>query len=244
MTDRPLRLFVPPDSVVGGQLTLHGPDAEQAYRRGARMGKTLIALDDSGWELAVHLAEARPDLCHGEVTGRALAAERRTKISLFQGLLHPSDFRRLLQQATAVGVVAFNPVIADGSVVPAPSPDGTVEGEAEWPRLVCDAAEDSGRGRRPTIGQPMLFDHAVDQATRSGTVLLLHSDGPRLEAALAGRPFSIDLFCPPPGGFSPEERTRAVARGVAVVAPSAVGADPIRPALATLDTIYAQLEEA
>jgi hypothetical protein len=88
----------------------------------------------------------------------------------------------------------------------------------------------------------MLFDHAVDQATRSGTVLLLHPDGPELEVALAGRPFSIDLFCPPPGGFSAEERVRAAARGVAVVASGAVGGDPIRPALSALDAIYGTLE--
>jgi RsmE family RNA methyltransferase len=201
-------------------------------------------MDGSGWEFTVALEEAEPAHCRGRVTGRALVHERRTKISLYHSLLHPSDFRRLLAQATAMGVVSFVPVIADGSTIPQLGPGGNVAGEAEWPRLVRDAAEVAGRGRRPTIAGPKLFDHALDQASRSGTVLLLHTEGQPLPSTTVDRPFSIDLFCPPPGGFSTEERARAVARDVPIVAlpATADGHDPIAPALATARALYAQLE--
>lgn len=244
MTLDPARLFVPPDSITANRLTLRGSDAERAYQRGARRGRTLMALDDSGWEFTVMLEEAGPDVCSGPITARALAAERRTKVSLYQGLLHPSDFRRLLSRATATGVVAFVPVIADGSVVPDLGPDGTFEGVGDWPQLVRAAAERSGRGRRPTTSLPMLFDQALVQATSGGTVILLHRDSTDLKSVLTDRPFAINVFCPPPGGFSEDERARAHARGIPIVAPPANGEDPIAPALSALAAIFFHLEEA
>jgi 16S rRNA (uracil1498-N3)-methyltransferase len=237
-----LRLFVPPSSLADGRLTLHGAEAERLAARGVRPGQTVVALDDSGWEYTVALDSVSAALCAGAVTGRQLVNERRTKVSLYQGLLHPSDFRRLIVRATELGVVAFIPVIADGSVVPMLDPAGQPEGEEEWPRLARDAAEACGRGRRPTVGQTMLLDHALDEASRQGTVLLPALGGVALDSALAERPFSLALFCPPPGGFTTEEVARARGRGVTVVQPPAPGPDPIQPAVGLLEVLYGRLE--
>lgn len=237
-----LRLFVPPQSVTGGQLVLVGEDAARVAVRGLRRGDTLVALDNSGWEIAVELDHATPESCHGRVVGRALANDRRTKVSLYQGLLHPSDFRRLLAQATASGVVAFVPLITDGSVLPVLDASGQAEGEDEWPGIVRDAAEASGRGRRPTIGAPMLFDHALDEASRAATVLLVDPSGEPPAGVLAQRPFSIDVFCPPPGGFTPNERERAAARRVPIVQAPTASQDPIQPALSVIAAVYRELE--
>jgi 16S rRNA (uracil1498-N3)-methyltransferase len=242
VTGQTLRLFVAPDSLGAGELTLRGADAERAYQRGARSGGTMIALDNSGWEITVRLDEARPELCHGRTMGRSLAKECRTKIRLFHGLLHPSDFRRLLTQATTMGVVAFVPLITDRSVVPAVAADGAVEGAADWPRLIRDAAEAAGRGRRPLVSSPTLFDPALDQARGSGASLLLQPGASAADAVLTARPFSIDIFCPPPGGFSIEERSRAAGRALVPVDPLRGGEDPIQPALAIVRQIYALLE--
>jgi 16S rRNA (uracil1498-N3)-methyltransferase len=241
-----LRLFVPPGSCDGGRLELTGEDAERAYLRGARAGEGLVALDDSGWELTVQLEEVGPARCRGTVVGRRLADERRTKISVYQGLLHPSDFRRLLARATALGVVSFVPLMTDGSMLPSLDASGEPEGEAEWPRLVRDAAESAGRGRCPGVGQTMLFDHALDGAMRAGTTFVLHPTGVSLAEATADRPFAISLFCPPPGGFSDEERARAAVRGDAVtfLRPPTGGADPVQPTLAVIEALYAALEPA
>ena len=148
VTERELRVFVPPGSCDEGWLTLVGNEADRLYLRGARSGDRLAVLDDSGWEIAVVVEHATPESISGKVVERQLASERRTKISLYQGLLHPSDFRRLLAGATGLGVVAFVPVITDHSVIPDLGDDGRTKGEGEWPRLVRDAAESSGRGRR------------------------------------------------------------------------------------------------
>lgn len=244
MSDAPLRLFVPPDSCEGGSLRLDGSEASRFASRGARLGDTIVVLDDSGWALTVELDEVSATTCRGRVIGRSVAVERRTKVGLYQGLLHPSDFRRLLMRATIAGVVEFVPLVTDSSVVPALAADGRPEGEAEWPRLVRDAAEDGGRGRRPVLRQPMLFDHALDEALRRGTVIVVDPNGDPLEAHLVDRPFSIDVVCPPPAGFTGLERARARALGVAIARAPVVGFDPILPALSTIEAIYGALEPA
>lgn len=238
----PLRLFVPPEAFAGGHLALDGTEATRAYQHGVRAGTALIALDDSGWEMTVVVEEATADHCRGVITGRSVADEKRTKVSVYQGLLHPSDFRRLLTAATAMGVVSFIPTITDESEIPAFEDGDLSTGDLTWHSLVRDTAEASGRGRRPTIGTPLLFDHALDEAARAGLALLVDPRGGSLLAALSARPFAVAIFCPPPAGFTPDEVRRAEARHVAMVAAPVHYPDPIRPALGVIEAIYAFLE--
>jgi 16S rRNA (uracil1498-N3)-methyltransferase len=237
------RLFVDPAGLDGANLRLEGPDAARIYKLGLRAGDPLTVLDDSGWELDVVLDSASREACTGFVVGRRLARERRSKVSLYQALLHPSDFRRILVSATALGVVAFTPVIADGSVVPMLDASGRPEGEVEWPRLIREAAEAAGRGRQPEMRPLTLFDQALGEAGRAGLPLLCHPSGLALEKALAERPFSIELFLPPPGGFNEEELSRARARGARLVAAPVAGPDPSEQARAVLERIYGLVEE-
>lgn len=242
MTPPLVRLFVPPDSLTGGRLALGRVDAERLSGRGVRVGQEVAVLDDSGWEFTVRVDVLGPDGADGTVIGKRLAAERRTKVSLYQALMHPSDFRRLLTRATELGVVAFVPVIADGSVVPVLDARGGPAGGDEWPLLVRDAAEASGRGRCPTVAPLTLLDHAVDDAARQGKVILAAPEGISVDEALAERPFGLTLVCPPPGGFTAEELARARARGVAIVKVPVAGRDPVQPALGLLEAVYARLE--
>ncbi len=75
-----------------------------------------------------------------------------------------------------------------------------------------------------------------------GRWLMFGPEGQALDEVLADRPFSLSVFCPPPGGFTAEESARARARAVALVAQPITGPDPILPALGLLAAIYQQLE--
>lgn len=245
MTERPpLRLFVAPGSVAANRVVLAPEDARRLHGRGGRAGDTVVLLDESGWELSVTLDRAAPDAASGVVVGRRLGTERRTKVSLYQGLLHPSDFRRLLHAATRGGVVAIAPVVTEASPIAAlqalrASPDAAV---AEWASVVRTAAEDGGRARRPALSAPMLLDHAFDDAARWGNVVVLGPGGTDFVRALRHRPFSIGLFCPPQAGFTASELGHARSRGALVVAASG-GGDPVRLVTAALRAIYASTED-
>jgi RsmE family RNA methyltransferase len=243
LSDTPrIHLFVSDGAVRGQQMALQGAEAARAFQKGLRSGMAFTALDGMGWALDVDVVEAGPSLCYGRVTGRRLAAERRSKVTAYQAMIHPSDFRRFLGLATGLGVVAFQPVIADGSVLPRLDAEGRPEGEAEWPLLIRDAAEAAGRGQLPQVELPMLLDAAFDQAHGAGARLILDASGQPLEAVLVNRPFSLACFLPPPGGFTAAELQRAVAQGLLRVAPPETSRDPIQPAVTLLRRIYELLE--
>lgn len=239
----PPRVFAAPGSCRGRRLKLEPADAARLLARGLGPGDRACVLDNSGWEQLVALEALGPEGGEGRILERRLAREPRSKLSLFLGLLHPADFRRILEPATRLGVVAFLPVITDASMLPAPG--GLDDDATLWADLVRDAAEASGRGRLPDIGAPILFDHALEQTAHHGTVLMVDPAGEALDSALAERPFSIAVFFPPPAGFAAEERLRARARGIALVAPPGpprTGGDPVQAILACLEAIYALLE--
>lgn len=211
--------------------------------RGARPGAELIALDNSGWEIVVRLETCQPELCSGVVIARRLAAEPRTKIAVYQALLHPADYRRLIAEGTALGVVAFMPLISDRCVVPRLDEQGALAEAADWPLIARDAAEVHDRGRCPVIGRPVLFDQALDQVQQSGAAILLAHGGVPVRQVVSHRPFSVDLLCPPRGGFSPQEIRHAQERGVAVVeTPANCGMDPVEPTLAMVRLIRSLTE--
>jgi 16S rRNA (uracil1498-N3)-methyltransferase len=237
------RLFIAADSLRSGRLILGAEDAGRIHRLSIGPGGKFIALDNSGWAFTVQIERANPEHAEGRILARRLVDEPRTKVSLYQGMLHPSDFRRLLREATRLGAVGFIPLITQGSVLPVLGQDGLPEGEREWPRLVRDVAESSGRGFKPSVETPMLIDQALDRAAGSGIPLLVHPSGEKVEKVLESRPFSIGLFLPPPSGFTDDELARADSRGVMRVAPPEGGPNPVRPAVSLMERVYALLEE-
>jgi 16S rRNA U1498 N3-methylase RsmE len=230
--------------VSGPTLRLAASDAARAHARGARSGGVLIALDDEGWEITAELDECTPDRCLGRVIGRRVADERRTKVTLYQGLLPAGDFRRLLASATRIGVVGIAPVVTDSSPLAALPPGSESAAPVEWHDLVRDVAETTGRGRCPIVRPPMLLDRALDEAARSGAIVIVAPIGPPTPSVLVGRPFSVAVFCPSSGGFTAHELTRASARGGLMVGAGPLGPDPVRLPASVLEAVFATLEAA
>ena len=273
-----LRLFVDPQALrpVDGRISLTGQDAVRAYLSGARRGLEIVLLDGSGWETSIVLDHAERDHCTGRILERRVSAEPRIKISLYHALGDSTDVDRLVRAATAVGAVAIISLITDRSLVPMAGAGRHEDPEDLYASAARDAAERSARGRIPRLGGPILFDHALDGATRSGAALIAFGrtgarniegggesavsiaaaqgaegtvrPGERIvrsstvEAALAGRAFSVALFCPPEGGFTTEEIDRADARGAAIVPPPELTASTV-PTSADLgsSTLWATL---
>ena len=237
------RIFLKEQSFADpGRIVITGSDAVRLAALDVQVGSNIVALDGGGWEYPARIEMVSPRRCIAVMVSRRLASERRTKISVYQGMLHPSDYRRLLTEGTALGVVAFTPIIAEGSVVPMLDSTGRPEGESEFPRLVRETAEACGRGVLPQVLSPLLLDPALDLALQSATPLMIDPKGIPLSEALSSRPFSIGLFMPPDRSFSENERKQALARGATLVRPVDRSPDPTRRAVATLEEIYRVLD--
>ena len=211
------RFFVPPDWIQDNIVTLTGPQAQQISRvLRMRPGDELLVLDNSGWEIQTRLISVERDTVRGEVQRRRLAAgEPRTKISLYQAMLKSKKFEYVLQKCTELGVVEFVPLITERCVI---SDLNAAESKLNrWRWIIQEAAEQSRRGRLPSLRPPMLFSQACDQARQRGGLALIPWEEERqnslrqlLRTPPAGHekswpPLTISLFIGPEGGFSADE---------------------------------------
>lgn len=216
------RFFVTPDSIVGHTVTLLDGQAHQIARvLRLSSGDQITVLDNSGYEYVVALHEVSTRQVLGRIMERALSqSEPRTAITLYQALLKGSKFEYVLQKCTEVGVTAFVPLVcrrcvADAAKVSEPK-------LARWRDIIRESAEQSRRGRLPTLSPPMAFEEAGNAVEGLG---LLPWEG---EAPLSLRsvlrenltrqqPLKVSLLIGPEGGFDPSEVVYARSHGVAPV---------------------------
>ena len=212
------RFFISPQWLMDEGFTLPTVFARRLLALGLGVGDQVVLLNDHGWAYQVELTALAEGGAAGRVVGRSLAGgERRTKVTLYQGLMRPRPFATLLRKGTELGLVEFVPLITDRCIV-ASLDRFQEERLASWKEVIQEAAERAGRGRMPRLQPAMLFDSASDRAGRSGLSLILWQEAEaRLESVLQHRPFSIHLFAGPPAGFTDQEVDRARGYGATPV---------------------------
>jgi 16S rRNA (uracil1498-N3)-methyltransferase len=227
------RFFVEPTLLQGNTVTLSGPLAHQiAHVLRLTRGDVIILLDNSGWEHEVELTAFSRDEVTGVIRRKTLGTnEPKTRITVYQALIRPEKFAFVLQKGVEIGVVGFVPVLCDRSVIGSLK-DIDAKKIERWEAIIREAAEQSGRAKLPRIGTPLLFPDAVSKV--AGVSLL--ADPVAAETDLASllrelaapkrqpyqrtpppRPYTVNLFIGPEGGFSPEERSLAAAAGLRTV---------------------------
>ena len=213
------RFFVAPDAVHDGQVRFSRDQARQmtaVLRLSA--GSSVVALDNSGWQYLVTLDSVSGVEAVGTVRTRTLvSSEPRTKITLYVGLIRAPRLEVVLQKCTELGVAAFVPVLAQRCVVQQSDELSPAKLE-RWQRIVVEAAEQSGRGKLPVIMPALTFNHACEHARGLSLMLWEGEREQSLREALEkSRPFSLNVFVGPEGGFADEEAVRARQAGVQLV---------------------------
>lgn len=204
------RFFVSPDQI-GRRFVRFDDDQAHQMRRVLRLrpGDRVVALDGLGRQYEVVLEE----VSHAQASGRLsepveAPGEPSVRLTLYQSLLRREKFEWVLQKGTEIGVFAFAPVITRRSLV-RDAEDVGPEKLGRWRRIVREAAEQSGRGRLPTLDPPVLFD-SLAPAIRGHDVSLIAWEGEHehtVRDALAGRALVRDvaLFIGPEGGYDADE---------------------------------------
>ena len=216
------RFFVPAQSVEGATVTIVGEIAHQITNV-LRMspGDHLYVLDNSGWQMETELTDVQPYKVVGQVVRRSLArGETRVKISLYQAMLRANHLEFALQKGTELGVIEFIPMITARCVIA--NLDDVNKKLERWWRIVREAAEQSRRGRLPTIEPAIFFMQACERARRVGGTLLMpweeeHETSLKDVLTASSLPFSISLLVGPEGGFAEEEVRLARAYGVRTI---------------------------
>jgi len=206
-------------------------------------GESIIVLDDSGWETEVKLTEVSGDYTEGEVLRRSLAlGEPKVKVTIYQGLLKADKFEYILQKGTELGMTAFVPLITKRCVVNNLDAEGSKF--HRWQQIIREAAEQSGRGRLPRLLPATLFESACENV--SGLAVMPWEGEKRrsirqtLSQAFQSKgeekPFQVNLFLGPEGGFTNEEVDIARGHGFKIVSlgPRILRSDTAATACATI----------
>ena len=220
------RFFIPREWIDQERVVITGRQVHQ-LRDVLRLaaGDHIIVLDNTGWEYEVELERVDRGYASGVVREIRSAAEPRTKVTLYQALLKGSKFEFVIQKGTELGVACFVPMLCQRCVAGNRVSEKNLE---RWRRIIVEAAEQSGRGRLPTLEPALPFEEACRSAT--GFSLLAWEGEKTLgfRDALRGEihrqriiseknPLSVNLFIGPEGGFSPGEVEFAQGCGIVPV---------------------------
>ncbi len=220
------RFFIPPEwaghtSPIPDRLELTEPALIHRLRDVLRLkpGDAVIVFDNSGWEYEVLLEQVESERIGGRIQKRRLCQnEPRTKVTLYQAVLKGERFEWALQKGTEVGVSVFVPLLSERCIV-RDAHQLSRRKLQRWEKILQAAAEQSQRGRVPTLQPLMLFAAACEQVRRSGGLALIPWEraSTPLRAVLeemgtegtasdrAPSPFNVAVFIGPEGGFSEAE---------------------------------------
>lgn len=211
------RFFLPAEGVAGGRVNFP-PETAHQIRHVLRLGSgdLVIVLDGTAREYVVTL-----DVPDGGLTGtiqetRQNDTELPIRLVLYQALIKPPKMEMVLQKCTELGTSSIIPVETAHSVAGKPSLSRTRRYEA----IIREAAEQSRRGRVPTLEPAIPFRVAVERAVNAGPTFLLW-EGERSDslsaAPLLPGPTTICFFVGPEGGFTPGEVEDAKSFGACLV---------------------------
>jgi 16S rRNA (uracil1498-N3)-methyltransferase len=204
------RFFISRSDIRGDQVRLGREQAHQVcHVLRLKPGDTIVVLDNDGMECDVTLTTVRPVEVAGQVAGRRRAhGEPTVQVTLFQSLLTREKFEWVLQKGTEVGVTEFVPMQTERSLLRA----RVIEEKRldRWRRIVTEAAEQSHRGRIPTVEPAITFHDAVAQLKDYGRSIIAApcDEAATLREALqdiTGATASVAIMIGPEGGFTDEE---------------------------------------
>jgi len=217
------RFFVPSERLERGQVEFASEQSHQitAVLR-LRVGEHVAVLDGAGWVYDVELTNVGASDTQGAIRSRKLAPnEPRTKLTLYPALLKSDKLEFVLQKCTEIGASGFVPTITDrcnvGSLV-------SENRRVRWERIIVEGAEQCERGRLPQLLPAMMFAQACEQIRGRGLSFIAWERGERpslrseLQTRMAigssARPFAVNLFVGPEGGFTEDEVNLAESYGI------------------------------
>ena len=220
------RFFIPPNQIHQETATLSGDQARQianVLRLG--VGDHIYVLDNSGWRYEIKLQSVKSTQAAGSIVNKMPeSGEPTAKLTLFQSLLKHDNFEWVLQKGTELGITSFVPIVTQRTIVRQQS---IKENKlARWQRIITEAAEQSGRGRIPSLSPPLSFPTALSAANENDLSLIAweNENEQHIKAVLTKSTklpenalSSTALFIGPEGGFAEDEINEAKAAGVFAV---------------------------
>lgn len=199
-------------------MRLSGEQARQIHRvLRLRPGDAIRVFDGSDREYQVTLETVTAESVAGHITAEHFPqTEPLCRLLLAVPLLKADKLEWVIQKGVELGVSGIVLTRTRRAVVQA-GEERTLLRRDRYQRIACEAAEQSGRLKIPTLEGPLSWSEAMQWATSCALRLIAHPRSPlplhRVVPAGSGAASAI-LFVGPEGGFTPEEISAAEGAGI------------------------------
>lgn len=132
--------------------------------------------------------------------------ESSRQVVLYAALIKGEHFEFIAEKATEVGVAEIIPIITNR----------TIKLKVKMERIekiMKEAAEQSGRGRIPLLGEVLSFKEALEHSQKNEKNIFFDLHSTPFTPKLLGKSVSLGAFVGPEGGFDESEREQAEKKG-------------------------------
>ncbi len=213
------RFFVSPEELQPEFLVLTGENAQHAKVLRLKCGEQVLVCDGQGKECLCTIS----DVSAGQIslvvqTQQKSKSEAAVQVSVYMAFAKSDKLEHVIQKATELGayeIIAF----PSARCVSRPDEKSLQKKLERWQKIAASAAEQSGRGRIPSVSTLPSYKAALQQASEADTSLLFYENeqSTTLQIALKSRPYkTVSLLTGPEGGFEVSEVEEALSAGLQV----------------------------
>lgn len=194
-----------------------------------RSGEKCVLCDGNGNEVLVNIVDIQKNKIQFEVEKQYTSiADPSIKVTLFAAVLKSDHFELLAQKCTEAGVFQIIPIISKRTIKLNLRHD-------RIQKIVKEAAEQSGRGFVPAVGDTLDLTEALT-LTKNYDANFFADFDTGLHLKDAPKNFqSASIFIGPEGGFEASERERALSAGCV---PVHLGGPTLRAETAAIVSTY------
>lgn len=131
-------------------------------------------------------------------------SEPSVKVTLFQGVPKGDKMEDIIQKCTELGITSIVPVLTHRAVS-RPDEKSARKKQARYQKIALEAAQQSGRGIVPAIGEMTSLSKAVENDTNEVKILFYEGGGDALTTLVDKNVKSVSIYIGPEGGFEESE---------------------------------------
>lgn len=214
-----VRFFVTPDELEKDTLTLQGENAQHAKVLRLKANEEVLVCDGQGREARCRIQSASSGewfLSREEI--QQSTTEAAVQVHVYLAFPKADKLEHVIQKATELGayeIIAF----PSSRCVSRPDEKSLKKKLERWQKIAASAAEQSGRGRIPSVRVLPNYQSALEEAAQADKALLFYENehSVTLKMALRESPYhSVSLLTGPEGGLEEREVEQARSAGFQV----------------------------